>query len=648
MPTQSKTDDGLNKRSLPFRALRCSILGALFFLTLMSWEMYHSQRNVNQALEFNNGVEELWTSILSLNEQMSASVRMAATTDDQMWQNKYESLETRLTGAIELARSKTTTAETSRELTETYEQAVRAVIALEHEALDLVTQDRHDEALALLSSSQYFAQRQAYTNQFGSLAMQLINEAHQEIRMESERTGTRSMMLLIAVLGMGVGWLLILHRMERWRSALAQSVDELQGANASLDDSRRAAEAATAAKSEFLANMSHEIRTPMTAILGFTDALLDPALVESEKNDAIMTIRRNGEHLLGIINDILDISKIEAGKMTVEEIECSPCELIADVVELMQARAETKSLTLDVEFETPMPATIHSDPMRLRQILINLVGNAVKFTEAGGVQIKTRLIDDDVVPTLEFDITDSGIGMSDEQAKRIFHAFTQGDGSMTRQYGGTGLGLAICRRFASMLGGDIRLLFAEPDVGTSFRVTVGCGDLTYTKMIPDPEKQMKSSMKAHHTNRTFEGQPLEGLRILLAEDGIDNQRLIAHILRKAGAAVTVVDNGRLAVDAVLASNAADMYHVVLTDMQMPVMDGYETSRLLRRYGFLRPIIALTAHAMPADRQKCLEAGCSEYLSKPVNREQLIECIRRSSTSNARIEKTGDESLGRVA
>ena len=253
---------------------------------------------------------------------------------------------------------------------------------------------------------------------------------------------------------------------------------------------REAAQTATRAKSEFLANMSHEIRTPMTAILGFAENLLDPELSTIDRLNAIHTVRRNGEYLLGIINDILDLSKIEAGKMVVERIPCSPCEIIAEVAALVRVRAEAKGLPFNIEYIGKIPKTIYTDPTRLRQILINLIGNAIKFTEVGSVRLVTRYMEaeknhqDDGI--LQFDVIDTGKGMTEEAASRLFQAFSQADTSTTREYGGTGLGLIISQRLAQMLGGDVRVIDTAEGVGTRFRANIGTGKTAGTEMIIDP------------------------------------------------------------------------------------------------------------------------------------------------------------------
>ncbi len=416
------------------------------------------------------------------------------------------------------------------------------------------------------------------------------------------------------------------QRAEAEREKLNQ---ELISRNEALRAAQRAADDANQAKSEFLANMSHEIRTPMTAILGFAENLLDTALSDSQRFDAIHTIRRNGDHLLGIINDVLDLSKIEAGKMSIERVRCSPCQFVEEVASLIQVRAAAKKLVFHREFIGPIPETIETDPTRLRQILINLIGNAIKFTSDGGVRLVTRLVgagEDNAV--LQFDVIDTGVGMEPKQAERLFEPFAQADASHTRKFGGTGLGLVISKRLAQALGGDVVIADSQPGQGTCFRATVATGPLDNVTMLSEQQIAMAAAAPHDEAARQLPSTARLDCRILLAEDGLDNQRLITFVLEKAGAAVTVAENGAIALDASLAArDQGRPFDVILMDMQMPVMDGYEATRLLRRGDYSGPIIALTAHAMASDRQKCLDAGCDDYTTKPIDRRALVETIR---------------------
>ncbi len=436
----------------------------------------------------------------------------------------------------------------------------------------------------------------------------------------------------------------------------------LERQKAEMEKLYHAAEAATRAKSEFLANMSHEIRTPMTAILGYVDLLesqidccnecekLASCQIRHLNREHLATIRRNGQHLLQIINDILDLSKIEAGKLDVEWQAVSPVAILADVVSLMRVRAEAKELDLKLEFASPMPETILTDPARLRQILLNLVGNAIKFTDTGSVRVVARVDGIGAAkPRFICEVIDTGKGMTEEQVRGLFRPFHQADASTSRKYGGTGLGLAISKRLAGMLKGDITVN-SHVGVGSTFVVNIDPGPLADVAFHDRPSEVVAPPKPASPPRRE---PSLSGRRILLAEDGIDNQRLIAFLLNKAGAEVTVVENGQQALKTALAAppdggDAATTgrpFDLILMDMQMPIMDGYQATRRLRAYGYRGPIVALTAHAMAEDRQKCLDAGCDEYLSKPIDRTRLLSTLANLlKTSQDRTEEPTPEVL----
>jgi PAS domain S-box-containing protein len=416
----------------------------------------------------------------------------------------------------------------------------------------------------------------------------------------------------------------------RARRAMGVHIDitSVKAAADALAEATALAESANRAKSEFLANMSHEIRTPMTAILGYADLLSDCS--EEERDTYIDTIKRNSDHLLSLINDILDVSKIEAGKMTVEAVPVDPALVLGDIASLMAVKARARGISFSLEHETPLPSAIRTDPVRLRQILLNLVGNAIKFTETGGITVRAAFEPDAPAgPRLRLAISDTGIGMTREQIDRLFAAFQQADSSTTRRFGGSGLGLRISRSLANLLGGDISVT-SQPGRGSTFTVTIAAAPIsvpsTPLPVAPRTDHSISAESPADHA-------PLRGRRILLVEDGPDNQRLIAFHLRKAGATVIPCDNGLAALKALTADGshtgplAPPAFDLILTDIQMPEMDGYTFARTLRDRGWTRPIIALTAHAMAGDADKCLSAGCSAYLSKPIDRVRLVERCR---------------------
>ncbi|ADB19171.1 PAS/PAC sensor hybrid histidine kinase [Pirellula staleyi DSM 6068] len=396
-----------------------------------------------------------------------------------------------------------------------------------------------------------------------------------------------------------------------------------------LEEAKRAAESASHAKDEFLANMSHEIRTPITAILGFSDLLIHDQRLQNEFPnwfESAQTVYRNGEHLLSLINDVLDLSKIEAGRLLIESIRCSPLEIVRDVCQLMSLKASEKDLTLDVSFRTDIPVTAVTDPTRIKQVLINLVGNAVKFTPRGSVQITVDIHSSGHATMLAVEVTDTGIGMTSAQIDRLFQPFTQADASTTRRFGGTGLGLVISKRIVEALGGQVSVV-SQSGEGSTFRVLLPLIVPTESAWLT-PSEALTALREPLPRPQISAGPQLTG-RILVADDGIDNQRLLRQILTRAGADVTVAENGLEAVRAWQAANLAGCpFALILMDMQMPELDGYQATRRLRELGATIPIIALTAHAMTGDRDLCLQAGCDDYLTKPFERKRLLETLRK--------------------
>ncbi|TWU01723.1 PAS domain-containing protein [Neorhodopirellula pilleata] len=394
---------------------------------------------------------------------------------------------------------------------------------------------------------------------------------------------------------------------------------------AALRESEKRAQAASASKSAFLANMSHEIRTPMTAILGYTD-LLQEFVLAAEAKQHLQTIRHNGNYLLEIINDILDLSKIEAGKFEVERERFDPVRVIEDVRSVMDVRARESGLTLTVQYDGKLPLVIESDAKRLKQILINLVGNAIKFTHEGRVNVRARF--DSETKTLCFDVIDTGIGMTQQQLDRLFKPFSQGDSSVSRRFGGTGLGLAISQKLAELLGGEI-VASSTLEVGSTFTVTLQTGDIADQLLVDYSSGEIKRESSSAESKTAVDAVHNLNCRILVVDDRRDIRFLSKHILTKAGATVVECEDGQIAVDYVAGVlETSERPDLILLDMQMPNLDGYQAARKLRELGYTGPIIALTADAMQGDMTACLKAGCNDYLSKPIDQAAMLQKIAR--------------------
>jgi signal transduction histidine kinase/CheY-like chemotaxis protein len=420
----------------------------------------------------------------------------------------------------------------------------------------------------------------------------------------------------------------IRYAIERKKSELSilEAKQELERINSRLmkatktaNEMAAEAEKANAAKSQFLANMSHEIRTPMNAIIGFSEVLEEEPLT-TQQMEYIKLILGSGKHLLELVNDILDFSKIEAGQLDTEAIDCDVRALLANIESLMNPAAIGKNLNFIIECSDDVPVSVMTDPARLRQCLLNLTSNAIKFTEQGYVKLGVRQVSRENKPFLEFEVSDTGIGISQDKLSSIFESFTQADGSTTRKYGGTGLGLTITKQLAGLMGGDI-IVESEPGKGSTFRFFVPAVmperlNIENTVFFGSDEVENNSPEGQNISQTEFSG------RALIADDCPANQTLIKLMLEKLGFVVTVAADGIEAVDA--AKN--QHFEIIFMDMQMPKLNGYEAVIRLRSLGVNTPIIAVTANLAGEDEKQCIAAGCDGFISKPIDKAHLIKLI----------------------
>jgi len=413
-----------------------------------------------------------------------------------------------------------------------------------------------------------------------------------------------------------------IEQLQSTKRDLATKAEELKQAKSEADR-------ASAEKSNFLANMSHEIRTPMTSIVGYADLLTRPDKTLKEKNEWAGQVRRNADHLLGLVNDVLDLSKIEAGELTPDIMTCEFNVLVSDVYALMKPHADKKNLLFTVDLQGSLPMIVQTDPLRLRQILINLLSNAIKFTHEGAVVLGLRSAPIVTSSELEvmIEVKDTGIGIPVEELERVFEPFIQ-TGQARHKVPGTGLGLSISQKFAQLLGGDLKVE-SVLGKGSTFSLNVNCGALDSTVCVA-PKFFMLDGQQSRDSGP--ESASLDGMLVHVVEDSLAIAALVQHLLEEKGARVLRSANGAEGVKDILRSiKQGETPDIILMDMLMPVMDGYQAARELRTEGVDVPIVAMTAFTMANDREKCLAAGCNMYLSKPLNPARFVDqvsaCIR---------------------
>lgn len=577
--------------------------------------LYATTSRLGRAHSRQLEVQRLCGEIKHLDEVLTMSAWLAAATGDTVWQRRYEQHVDVLTAAISSLRNVAPQV-FDRELGAETEAANERLVAAERAAFACVAAGDLAAAMALLGSDDYADDKARYA--FGNRRVQatlltvVTDEAIAVADAASWMVLSTTMLAALAAYA--------------WSRVLRQQASLREDARlAQLRAESAAAAAESRAKSALVANVSHELRTPLISILGYAELLTDPDYPADEYLHAATTIQRQGEHLLQLVNDLLDAARADAGRVSISNETVAVRNVVEEVVALLQLRAAEKGITLTTTFEARAPRLVHTDPGRLRQILVNLAGNAVKFTERGGVRIVVDAGASES-PTLSIAVHDTGIGLDAEQQARVFRPFEQADASTQRRFGGTGLGLSISRRYAELLGGDITVVSA-PGVGSTFTLT-----LPVLERPPELE-----STPATTPPGASDPARLRGKRILLADDARDSRRLLGYVLTQSGAAVTAVGDGDEALTAIARHGPFDL---VLMDMQMPTLDGYETTRALRARGDRQPIVALTANTLASDHERALAAGCDDVVTKPVARATLLERCEYWTTATVGAHRKG--------